>query len=216
MSGGETAEPEAAKEAELAGEPRQMSERTAKAILLVIVMGVMWGIVAAAPWVAYVVVGILGTLGWQKVRGWINRRQRSDDEDAGDEQEPDSLDVLIALQFLGRGGANVLLTELRKELGVADTKAVKALLDEKGVRWREGVRTPAGNGPGVHRDDIPPLSPVGGDPVEGVVVAGEDANANANNTDGEEPEEGIRVQRIGSDGYIVYEPKDIARHHRVK
>ncbi|MFI9810181.1 hypothetical protein ACIHEJ_38820 [Streptomyces sp. NPDC052301] len=54
-----------------------MSERTAKIVLLVTACGVMWGLVAAFPWIAYVIAGILGTLAWQKAHSWIAARRGS-------------------------------------------------------------------------------------------------------------------------------------------
>lgn len=198
--------------AEPAGEPRQMSERTAKAILLIIAFGAIWGIVRVVPYVAYFVAGILTCRGWQKTRGWIGRRQTSGDA----ESEAAEVDVVEVLQLLARGGRSVLLTELRDEIGAADTKVVKALLDEAGVRWREGVRTPAGNGPGVYHDDVPPLSPVGGGAHEGRCSCRSTANANANNADSDPPGEGLRVVPIGQAGTVVHDPADAVRHHKVR
>jgi hypothetical protein len=62
-----------------------------------------------------------------------------------------------------------------------DTRAVKGVLAEAGIIPRTGVRTVAGNGPGVHRDDFPPLPPSQSSPQGSGVCAGEPANANANN-----------------------------------
>ncbi|MEU6342203.1 hypothetical protein ABZ883_14825 [Streptomyces sp. NPDC046977] len=88
-----------------------------------------------------------------------------------------------------------LLTLLAAELGAADTKAARELLAEAGIPVRAGVRTPAGNGPGVHRLDLP--SPDSGRAPVGVVAAGEAPNANANNTSVEEVADGVRIVKHG-------------------
>lgn len=89
---------------------------------------------------------------------------------------------------LTASGSSVLLTRLAADLGTAhpswtgSTKAVRALLSQAGVPVREGVRTPDGNGPGVHHQDVPPLP----SPSETTAVANvgpvQSANANTNNT----------------------------------
>lgn len=91
--------------------------------------------------------------------------------------------VVDALQRLADGGHSVLLTALRDFLHVKDTKRVRELLAEAGIPVTEGVRTRAGNGPGVYRDHIPPPSPAPSGPPVGDVGAGGSANANANNTE---------------------------------
>lgn len=205
MSGGEAAE--AAAEV---GEPGGMSDRTAKVVLLVVAVGAMWGIVVVFPWVAYFVAGILACRGWDKAHAW--RARRSEDVPADDDEGADEVDIVAVLQQLER---SVLLTELRAETGLPDTKAVKALLSAADIPWK-GVRTPAGNGPGVHKDDIPVVSPVADDPHEERCCCRSEANNNTNNDREEEPEEGLRVERIGASGMIVYDPSDTVRHHRVK
>ncbi|MFJ8470595.1 hypothetical protein [Kitasatospora sp. NPDC094011] len=87
---------------------------------------------------------------------------------------------------------SVLLTQLASDLAAdhpdweASTKAVRTLLTAAGIPVRGGVRTPDGNGPGVHHEDVPPLpSPSAPTPAADVVAnvgAGQSANANANNT----------------------------------
>jgi hypothetical protein len=88
-----------------------------------------------------------------------------------------------ALQRLAVGGHSVLLTALRDFLRVKDTKRVRELLAEAGIPVTEGVRTRAGNGPGVYRDHVPPPSPTPPEDPDGAVGAGESANANANNAE---------------------------------
>ncbi|MFJ6014505.1 hypothetical protein [Streptomyces sp. NPDC092952] len=108
-------------------------------------------------------------------------------------ETPSSEDVIRALHHLYRGGSGVLHTALAQHLQLPHTRAVKEVLAEAGIACRPGVRTPAGNGPGVHRDNIPPLPPSQGDPQGVDVVAGQPANANANNTNNG-PEGGLCVE----------------------
>lgn len=172
-------------------EPRAMSERTAKLIVVAIACGTMWGIVAAAPWVAYVVVGVLGTLGYQKARRWTVRRQESSAETPEEVPPPDVSDALRRLVGDDKG---VLLTRLRDDLKLPNTKVVKQLLDEAGVTWK-AVRTRRGNGPGVHKGDIPAApSPVTDSHGDGCCCRSGD-NSNTNNGDGEGPGERFRVDR---------------------
>lgn len=190
-----------------------MSDRTAKIILSVVGLGAAWGIVAAAPWLAYVVVGVLLDRGWQKARSWRESRH-TEEPFVVEAMEAEVLDVITALQHLARGGRHVLLTELRDELGVADTKIVRALLDEVGIPIRSGVRTPARNGPGVHHDDVPFDSP--GDGADGGCCSCRStANANANNSGRGDGEKGLRVEPIGLAGAVIRDPADATRHHRL-
>jgi hypothetical protein len=116
------------------------------------------------------------------------------DEDAGEAPRgPSREDLIGALHHLYRGGSGVLHTALVEHLGLADSRAAKRALDEAGIAYRTGVRTPAGNGPGVHRDDVPPLPPAQGSPQGADVVAGQPANANANNA-ANPPGEGLCVE----------------------
>ncbi|NUO43751.1 MAG: hypothetical protein HOV82_17145 [Streptomyces sp.] len=212
MSAEEASVPQ--EQADEAGESGGMSERTAKAVLLVIAAGALFGVIAAFPWLAYVIVGVLGTLGWQKARSWRARRRGDDAEnEPEDEVEPDVGEALRRLVGDDRG---VLLTRLRDDLKVADTKAVKALLDAEGITWK-AVRTARGNGPGVHKDDIPAApSPDAGAVHGGGCCCRSGDNNNSDNSDQEEPEEGLRVVPIGTDGKIIYDPKDTIRHHAVQ
>jgi hypothetical protein len=209
VSGGEEVEPSA----EEADEPRQMNERTAKAIVVVIAAAALWGLVVAFPWVAYVIVGVLGTLGWLRARSWIVNRRSSRDDEPDEEEEPD---VLEALHHLGRRGDSVLLTQLRKRLRVADTKAVKKLLKDEGIRVRAGVRTPAGNGPGVHHEDIPAPPPQEDAPSESGCSCRPGPTTPTPTTGEEGPGEGLTVEAIGQAGTLVRDPSDVVRHHRVQ
>ncbi|MDH6226227.1 hypothetical protein [Streptomyces sp. MJP52] len=124
-----------------------------------------------------------------------------EETDEGD-QEPDVATLLHELVGDDRG---VLLTRIQQALALPDTRAVRTLLDEAGIPTRKGVRTAAGNGPGVHRADLPPL-PQPGAPV-GVVAAGQTANTNTNNAP--------TVEQVGSGGVIVRDPADTRRHHTI-
>lgn len=125
------------------------------------------------------------------ITAWV--AGRSDEETDGNEDQdaqpaPDSADMADIVRELGTG-TGVLLTRLRDQLleeypGTGwTTKDVRGLLATDQVRVREGVRVSgAGNGPGVHRDDVPaPLSHATPPPPVGVVAAGQGANTNSNN-----------------------------------
>lgn len=201
-------EPEAT-EFDDAGEPSVMNERTARAILSVVATGVLAGIIVAFPYVAYFVAGILACRAVDKVRAWRSRRASSE---ANEEDQDVEVDIVGLLQQLNR---SVLLTELQHNLRLPDTKTVKAHLDAAGIPWK-GVRTGAGNGPGVHKNDIPAPSPADGGSHGDGCCCRSGANANTNNSGEKGPGEGLRVERIGTDGYILRDPKDTIRHHSVQ
>lgn len=210
-----TTETEPVEKTEAAGEQGGMNERAARITLLLVGLLAAWGLVVAFPNIAYVIVGILMCRGWDKARAWRAGRQAPDaTEDEQDDEE--DIDVTDALRSLAGDGRHVLLTELRDAVGAPDTKAVRALLDEAGVPVRSGVRTPAGNGPGVHQDDIPTPLPDQEDAQDGCCSCRSTANANTNNADSDAGGEGLRVQRIGVAGRIVYPPAEQHRHHRAR
>lgn len=105
---------------------------------------------------------------------------------------------------LAAAEGSLLLTRLTAELASrhprweASTKATRALLAEAGIRVRDGVRTAAGNGPGIHQADAPPLpSPSAaatGEPVVANVAADQSANTNANNAPVTPSREGFTSQ----------------------
>lgn len=200
-----------------AGEETEQPSRVAGVFVLLVLAGVavlvLKVIVTVAPYTAYFVAGILACLGWQKVRAWAKTRRAPVDGDEDDEEEPD---VMEALQHLGRNGDSVLLTQLRKRLRVTDTKAVKKLLKADGIRWRDGVRTPAGNGPGVHHEDIPAPPPREAAPSESGCSCSSGPTTATPTTASEERGEGLRVEPIGQAGAIIRDPADTVRHHRVK
>ncbi|MFJ8054939.1 hypothetical protein [Streptomyces sp. NPDC096142] len=177
-------------------EPRQMSERTAKVILCFLGIGAVWGLVAAFPWIAYVIVGSIGTVGVQKARArWTRTGDDSDSEDA--KAEPS--DVAAALRRLVGDDKGVLLTVLRDDLGLPDTKAVKALLEAEDIPWKAS-RTRKGNGPAVRKEAIPPApSPSTGHTHGDGCCCRSGDNNNANNGGGEGWGEGLRVERRDTD-----------------
>lgn len=167
-----------------------------------------WRIVTVAPEVAYVAVGALGTVGWQKLQ---TRRAggHTADVDSADEVEPP--DVAAALRRLVGDDNGVLLTRLRDDLELPDTKVVKQLLDDAGIPWK-AVRTTHGNGPGVHKNDIPPAGPSPVDDGHGNgCCCRSDDNGNSDNTGTDAPGEGIRVERTDS-GWIIRDLDEPTRH----
>ncbi|MFJ5070231.1 hypothetical protein ACIQC7_27860 [Kitasatospora sp. NPDC088556] len=121
--------------------------------------------------------------------------------DAPEVTAPTPADAHSLTASLTAAGSSVLLTRMAADLGAAhplwkpSTRAVRALLAEAGIPVREGVRTPDGNGPGVHHQDVPalpsPSQEKAGAPVVANVAARQSANANANNADQAEPQKGF-------------------------
>jgi hypothetical protein len=195
-----------------AGEQRK--ERVAAGCLAVIAIGTAGTIAVAVPETGYYVAGLITAAGVQRARTWAAGRRQNADETDADEQEP--VDIVAVLQQLSEGGQHVRLTQLQEAAGLPDTKAVRALLDEAGIPVKRGVRTPGGNGPGVHHGDIPAPLPESGTPSGGCVCAGHAANANTNNETEEGPEKGLRVQRSDY-GATYYDPAETQRrHHTIK
>ncbi|KUJ65411.1 hypothetical protein [Streptosporangium amethystogenes] len=159
------------------------SSRVAGGCVIAIGIGAALGVVYVYPDVGTYAAGLVTAAGVRKARGWVAKRQTHKGEQVVDEADVDEpVDIVAVLQTLGEGGTGVLLTALREAAGLSDTKAVRALLDEAGIRVRAGVRTPAGNGPGVHADDIPAPSPTPTDPSQaGCLCSSGAANANTNN-----------------------------------
>jgi hypothetical protein len=121
----------------------------------------------------------------------------ADDADEVDQEEPEAAVPTPAeahrlTASLAADETSVLLTRLAADLAAShpgwepSTKAVRTLLAEARIPVRAGVRTPDGNGPGVHHQDVPALpSPAESAPAPRVVAnvgAGQSANTNANNT----------------------------------
>ncbi|MBP5930175.1 hypothetical protein F3K39_19100 [Streptomyces sp. LBUM 1479] len=199
---------------ETGGEAEKPS-RIAGGCVVVILAGlsvlVLKAVVTAAPYVAYVVVGILCTIGWQKARARLGRRRSGE----GEEEEAPAPDVGEALRRLVGDDKGVLLTTLRDDLKLPDTKAVKDLLDEAGIPWKAG-RTREGNGPSVRREHIPATSSPVADHAHGdgcCCRSGD--NGNGNNAEEGTPEEGLHVEAIGQGGSVMYRRRrgSSRRHH---
>jgi len=156
------------------------SSRVAGGCVIAIGIGAALGVVYAYPDVGTYAAGLVTAAGVRKARGWAAKRRQDAPETAEPEAEP--VDIVAVLQALGEGGNGVLLTALREAAGLPDTKTVRTLLGEADIRVRAGVRTPAGNGPGVHADDIPAPSPTTSSPSpDRCLCSSEAANANTNN-----------------------------------
>ncbi|MFF5421818.1 hypothetical protein [Streptomyces misionensis] len=156
------------------------SSRAAGGCVIAIAISGLLGACYAYPDFGTFVAGSVATVVVSKGRRWVARRHQ--DAPEGVEPEAEPADVVAVLQALSEGGNGVLLTALREATGLPDTKTVRAHLDAAGIRVRAGVRTPTGNGPGVHGSDIPPPSPTPLDPSpERCLCSSEAANANTNN-----------------------------------
>lgn len=191
-------------QAEEAGESAGMSERAARVILVLVAVGAAWGLVAAFPDVAYVIVGAFLTLGWQKGRSWVARRRRESVDEAADAPAAEQLvteeDVVQALRFLA--APHVFLSGLAAHLDLP-MDATRAVLDEMNIKVRRAVRVGDTTGVGVHKDDIPPLpQPLSETPVE-PVDQGQPTNQHA-----------VRIERTDA-GFVVYDLADTHRHHEI-
>lgn len=171
------------------------------------VIGLLVGSVAVTalylhPWLNAIVVAVSGLVvlaARRRAAGEKPDEEADVDEDEEERALPEAADMVDILRELGTG-TGVLLTALRDQLlhefpGYAwTTKDVRVLLAEAGVRVR-GVRVAgAGNGPGVHREDVPaPLSPAPSDAPVGVVAAGQNANTNTNNVTVVRSAEGAQI-----------------------
>ncbi|MGA4896740.1 hypothetical protein ACPCAJ_02075 [Streptomyces griseoincarnatus] len=207
MSDAEASEPQEAEPGETsAGEPGPGSERAARLVLAGVLLLAMWGIVAVLPETAYVVVGVLGTLGWQKTRAWIRQRRgdggsgEDDPDEAPDEQRETVPETLHRL-----GTPHVFLADFATARGLS-TETARAVLEALDIRVRRAVRNGTRTGVGVHRDDIPPLprtpspAPIGG------VDQGQPTNQQGR---------GIRVERTETGGYRIFDLSDVHRHHQI-
>lgn len=180
------------------GEPGGMSERTARLILVGVLLLALWGIVAVLPETAYVVVGVLGTLGWQRVRGWLARRRGDTGED---EDEPDDEKRETVAETLHRLAApNVFLADFA-EARLMSVESARAVLEALDIRVRRAVRNGENTGVGVHRDDIPPLPrPLSEEPDTCVDLHNQQPTS--------EP--------IGLAGWVLKDGSEASRRHRLR
>lgn len=181
----------------------QPDGRVAGGCVLAVALAAGGTIAYAVPESAYFVAGLLATRAAHKARALATRFRRPDDE-----SEPEEVDIVAKLQGLAEGGEHVRLTQLQEAAGLPDTKAVRALLDEAGVRVRSGVRAGGKNGPGVHHEDVPPLPGAGNGAPSGGCLCSSAANTNANNAAPPTPRKGLRVEPIGHAGSIVRDPSE--------
>jgi hypothetical protein len=208
----------------LLGPGRWLAARHGPGVALGVHVVAVWAIDFYGGWIAAGVILVWLLLvglftppeALDRVSRWAERRsggpseEGSDpgDEEAGSEpSQPDPQEVLDLVRDLIGRDRGILLTALRGPLRAADTKAVRELLAAADIRVREGVRTGGGNGPGIHRDDLPPLPPPPGPPPGDGVVADQAANTNADN--------GLRV-RSQEGMTIINDPADRRRSHRLK
>lgn len=201
MSADETPDAEA-EETEPAGESGGMSERTARAILALVAGLAVWGLVAVFPEIAYVIVGILVTLAWQKGRNWVARRHGSEpgEGDTAAQAEERRETVPETLHRLAQPHA--FLADFAEARHMS-TETARTVLEALGIRVRRAVRNGEKTGVGVHRDDIPPLpQPLSDTPV-GAVDQGQPTN-----------QQGVRIEQTDG-GFIVYDLTDPHRHHPV-
>lgn len=169
--------------------PGEWQEALARWTILILIASVATTALALHPWL-HVLWLLAGLALLAAARRRENTGQPEDDQEEEEEPvavpSPDDMADIVAELGTGTG---VLLTALCAQLleeypGTAwKTRDVRALLDLAEVRVREGVRVAGvGNGPGIHRDDVPPLpSPAPAHTPVGVVAAGQDTNTNANN-----------------------------------
>lgn len=179
--------------------PGEWREALARWVIAALAFAVAGTALALHPWINWVLWpgGLLLAVA-------LRHGRTEQDEELEDEDEelpaPDPADMADIVRELGTG-TGVLLTGLRDQLleeypGQGwTTKRVRPLLAEAGVRVREGVRVSGvGNGPGVHRDDVPPPLPAATPPPPvGVVAAGQDANTNTNNVTVTRHAEGAQI-----------------------
>ncbi|MFJ5638667.1 hypothetical protein [Streptomyces sp. NPDC093223] len=199
-------EPQA--EQETPGEEDEPTGRGPAIALSVLGAVAAWRLVAAFPEVALIAAGSLGTIGVQQARArWAGRAEEVD----ADAEEVEAPDIAEALRTLVGADNGVLLTRLQKYLSLPNTKAVKQLLDAAGITWK-GVRTSGGNGPGVHKNDIPAavISPVTDVHGNGCCCRSDD-NGNSDNAHPGGHGEGIRVERTDG-GLLIHDLGDRGRH----
>jgi len=189
-------------EATAPGEPSAMSERTAQAALLLVALGAVWGIVAAWPEVAYVIVGILATCGWQKVRSWTRGRRASDTFEVQAAGEPAAETVTQTLHRLA--APHVFLADFAAARGLSKD-AARAVLEALGITVRRAVRNGSRTGVGVHKDDLPPLPRPSQKGPDSGVDQGQPTNQQS----------GVRIERTDG-GMIIYDLTETRRHQRVQ
>jgi hypothetical protein len=138
---------------------------------------------------------------------WFLAPDPDPEPDDGEPAAPDPEDLLDLVRDLIGDDRGILLTALCTPLHAPSTRVVRERLAAAGIPVSAGVRTPAGNGPGVHRKDLPAPSPLSDPLLHNGVAAGETANANTDNKLRVESREGMT---------IINDPADRHRAHSLK
>ncbi|MFD6421724.1 hypothetical protein [Streptomyces sp. NPDC060198] len=186
--------------------PGEWREALARWIIALLAVAVTASALVLHPWLNLLAAAAGCALYYAAHR----RKAGAEPEEEADEEDapaPTADDMADIVRELGTG-TGVLLTGLAAQLLEEysghgwTTKHVRALLADAGVRVREGVRVAGvGNGPGVHREDVPPpLSPAPSDPPVDAVGTGQSPNANANN---------VTVTRSASGAQITITPAGV-------
>ncbi|MEV0915437.1 hypothetical protein AB0I93_14350 [Streptomyces sp. NPDC049967] len=182
--------------------PGEWREAMARWVIATIALAVATTALVLHPWLRWTLAAV--ALALALAAAHRHRTDQNNDQEPDDEDEelpaPDAADMADIVRELGTG-TGVLLTGLRDQLlteypGTGwTTKDVRGLLAADGVRVREGVRVSGvGNGPGVHRDDVPaPLPAPTPPPSVGVVAAGQGTNTNTNNVTVTRHAEGAQI-----------------------
>ncbi|MDT6983737.1 hypothetical protein ACFSUJ_12185 [Streptomyces lusitanus] len=204
MSDTDTTKPQDSEPEETStGEPGPGSERAARLVLAGVLLLAMWGIVAVLPETAYVVVGVLGTIGCQKARSWLRRRRGHDQDDDPDEPSDEQRETVgETLHRLAE--PHVFLADFATARGLS-TDTARAVLEALDIRVRRAVRNGSRTGVGVHRDDIPPLPRTPPPAPVGAVDQGQPTN-----------QHGVRVERTETGGYRIFDLDDHHRHHDLR
>ncbi|MCF3960303.1 hypothetical protein [Streptomyces fuscigenes] len=117
---------------------------------------------------------------------------------------PSREDIVRALHALVGGSSGVLHTALRDHLRYPSTRALREALETAGIPSRAGVRSMRGNGPGVHRSDVPQLPGPQEAPAASGVVAGQEPTPTTTTAEGTS-EEGVRVVRTDYGGVTYFD-----------
>ncbi|WP_075737525.1 hypothetical protein [Streptomyces acidiscabies] len=141
---------------------------------------------------------------------------KGEDEGSGEEPPEDPRvrfrnELAVALHTVGSPHAHI---SALAEYLTAPADRVRAALTEVGIPISGAVRMkgrPVAVSPGVKREDFPPLPPLDQEGPPGGVLA---CNNNSNNSDGEGPREGLRVERTDA-GITIYDLADTHRHHKI-
>lgn len=201
-----------------------LEQKAAAGCLTVFVLAIIIGIAVAFPEAAYFTAGLFAASLYRKAMKWSAGRSGQRGEGEEEAGERSSEDLGESLWFLSEQGRySILLTAIRDDLKVKNTKVVRRLLAEMPVKVTEDVRTPDGKGPGVHKTDIPgPVgeypSPTTGDPFSAPVGAGQSTDTDTDDTSSEGAQKGLSILiERPNDGMTIYRDpvETVARRSRV-